>query len=271
MTVMKTLTAQDAPRIKIFLQEAPNNLIGEKIPPLLSRSTTQWTLPGDAQNPSRPPARIQHSCLSKKNCQSEKKSYRGSTLLWRTRRQAPSQIGISHLTVANKSPYQKGKRTGAAQSIGSISRRSGLLSWTKNHYQTITNAYTPWYDRWQEISQNSNSTYFFCYPWEVDFELPSGAPETQLDGFLNETWLPGSTCNSASAQDPFEQFLPNLCNNHWYSSKINKISSPWYYLVTTCWILSCFCTYTTSISHRKTKTIAMYHCYLQGNWQMYIQ
>ncbi len=33
-TAMKTLIAQDAPRIKIFLQEASNNLIGEKIPPL---------------------------------------------------------------------------------------------------------------------------------------------------------------------------------------------------------------------------------------------
>ncbi len=57
----------------------------------------------------------------------------------------------------------------------------------KNHYQAIANTYTAWYDHRREISQNGNSTYFFCDPWEVDFELPSGAPETQLNGFLNET------------------------------------------------------------------------------------
>ncbi len=56
----------------------------------------------------------------------------------------------------------------------------------KNHFQNISDAYTAWYARRREISQNSNSTYFFCDPWEVDFELPSGAPENQLDGFLNE-------------------------------------------------------------------------------------
>ncbi len=57
----------------------------------------------------------------------------------------------------------------------------------KNHYQTIVDTYTAWYDCQRDISQNSNSTYFFCDPWEVDFELPSGALKTQLDGFHNET------------------------------------------------------------------------------------
>ncbi len=57
----------------------------------------------------------------------------------------------------------------------------------KNHFQTIPDADTTWYACRHEISQNNNSTYFFCDPWEVDFELPSSAPETQLDGFLNDT------------------------------------------------------------------------------------
>ncbi len=57
----------------------------------------------------------------------------------------------------------------------------------KNYFQTIADAYTTWYDRRRRKSQKSNSTYYFCDPWEVDFELPSGAPENQLDGFLNET------------------------------------------------------------------------------------
>jgi len=46
----------------------------------------------------------------------------------------------------------------------------------KNHFKTIADAYTAWYARQCEILQNSNSTYFFCDQWEVDFELPSGAP-----------------------------------------------------------------------------------------------
>ncbi len=82
--------------------------------------------------------------------------------------------------------------------------------------------YTKWYAHQQEKSQNSNSTYFFCDPWEVDFELPSSAPETQLNGFLNKTWLPGSTCDSTIAQDPLEQFLPNPRNHCQYSFKINE-------------------------------------------------
>ncbi len=57
----------------------------------------------------------------------------------------------------------------------------------KNHFQTIANAYTAWYDCQCEITQNSNCNYFYCNLWEVDFELPSGAPETQLNGFLNDT------------------------------------------------------------------------------------
>ncbi len=48
------------------------------------------------------------------------------------------------------------------------------------------------------------------------------------------------------------------------------MSSSWYYLITTYWILSCFCAYTTSISHRTTKVIIMF-CHLQGHRQLYIQ
>ncbi len=47
----------------------------------------------------------------------------------------------------------------------------------KKYFQTIADAYTTWYDRRREISQNSNSTYFYCDPWQVDFELPSSAPK----------------------------------------------------------------------------------------------
>ncbi len=57
----------------------------------------------------------------------------------------------------------------------------------KNHYQTIKNTYTDWYARCCQVSQNSNSTYFYCEPWDIDFDIPVGAPKTQLDGFLNET------------------------------------------------------------------------------------
>lgn len=57
----------------------------------------------------------------------------------------------------------------------------------KNHYQAIADAYTNWYDCCQEISQKRNNAYFFCYPWEVDFELPSSALESPLDGLLNES------------------------------------------------------------------------------------
>ncbi len=82
--------------------------------------------------------------------------------------------------------------------------------------------YTTWYARQHEISQNSNSTYFFCDPWEVDFEFPTGTSKTQLDGFLNDTWLLDSTCDSSTAQDPLEQFLPNPCEHHGHSYKINE-------------------------------------------------
>ncbi len=92
----------------------------------------------------------------------------------------------------------------------------------KNHFQTIANMYTTWYARQPEISQNINSTYFFCDPQEVHFKLPSDAPKNQLDAFLNDAWLPGSTCDSAIAQDPLEQFLPNPCEHHWHSYKINE-------------------------------------------------
>ncbi len=57
----------------------------------------------------------------------------------------------------------------------------------KNHFQTIADTYTAWYGRHQEILQKRNDTYFYCDPWEVDFEVTSGALETPLDGFLNET------------------------------------------------------------------------------------
>ncbi len=90
----------------------------------------------------------------------------------------------------------------------------------KDHYQTIADAYTDWYTRCWTVLQTSNSTYFYCVPWEVDFELPPGAPQTRLDGYLAKTWLPGSTCMSKPAKDPLEQFLPNPCNHHKYSSKI---------------------------------------------------
>ncbi len=91
-----------------------------------------------------------------------------------------------------------------------------------NHYQVLANAYTDWYAGWHEISQNSISTYFYCVPLDVDFELPLGALKTTLVGFLNEAWFPGSTCVSKPAQDPLEQFLPNPCNHCWYSSRINE-------------------------------------------------
>ncbi len=57
----------------------------------------------------------------------------------------------------------------------------------KNYYQCIANAYTEWYNHQQEISQQSNSVYFYCDPWEVDFELSPGTLETPLNGFFNET------------------------------------------------------------------------------------
>ncbi len=42
----------------------------------------------------------------------------------------------------------------------------------KKHYQTIANAYTAWYTHCQTVLQTNNSTYSFCDPWGVDFELP---------------------------------------------------------------------------------------------------
>ena len=57
----------------------------------------------------------------------------------------------------------------------------------KAHYQAITDAYTNWYNRCREISQENDSTYFYCDPWEVDFEVTTGALESPLDGFLNKT------------------------------------------------------------------------------------
>ncbi len=56
----------------------------------------------------------------------------------------------------------------------------------KNHYQTIANAYTNWYACQCTVSQTSNNTYYFFDPWDVDFEILSGAPEIPLNGFLNE-------------------------------------------------------------------------------------
>ncbi len=39
----------------------------------------------------------------------------------------------------------------------------------KNSFWAIANAYTEWYACQQERSQNCNSTYFYCDPWDVDF------------------------------------------------------------------------------------------------------
>ncbi len=57
----------------------------------------------------------------------------------------------------------------------------------KNHYQAIADAYTDWYDLCWKISQESNSTYFHCDPWKVDFDVIQGAHEFPLDGYLAET------------------------------------------------------------------------------------
>ncbi len=183
------------------------------------------TLLGNARDLSRPPRRILYSLSSKKNCCPEKKSQGGSTMFCNTSCRALWWVGISWLVVANENPNHKRKRVSAARGLGIVSRRSGLLLQTKKYFQTIANAYTAWYDCQREISQSSNSTYCFCDPWEADFELPSGAPDNQLDGFLNETWLPGSTCDSVAAQDLLEQFLPNPCEHHGRGYKINELSS----------------------------------------------
>ncbi len=47
----------------------------------------------------------------------------------------------------------------------------------KQHYQAIAAAYTDWYTHQQTVFQTSNSAYFYCDPWEVDFELPPCAPK----------------------------------------------------------------------------------------------
>ncbi len=106
-----------------------------------------------------------------------------------------------------------------------------LSAWSQEH-QDFYNEHTKslsshcwhihWYTCQRTVSQTSNSTYFYCDPLDVDFELPSSAPETPLNGFLNKFRLPGSTCESTPLQDPLEHFLPNPCNHHWYGSKINE-------------------------------------------------
>ncbi len=123
--------------------------------------------------------------------------------------------------MANTSPCQKRQGIRANQRRPYIKHTKNFII-VKNHYQTIADLYTDWYTcRWT-VSQTSSRTYFYCDPQEVDFELPPGAPNTLLDRYLAETWLPDSTCVSAPAQDPLEQFLPNPCNHCLYGAKINK-------------------------------------------------
>ncbi len=53
----------------------------------------------------------------------------------------------------------------------------------KEYYQTIANAFPAWHEHQYELLSNSNS---YENPWKVDFEIPSCAPETILDGFMTE-------------------------------------------------------------------------------------
>ncbi len=89
--------------------------------------------------------------------------------------------------MANKKLCQKRQGIDSAHSIVLISKRSRFLSGTKNQFQAIADAYSTWYEHCQKVSQTSNSVYFYCDPWEVDFELPPGALETALDRFLADT------------------------------------------------------------------------------------
>ncbi len=61
---------------------------------------------------------------------------------------------------------------------------------------------------------------------DFDFEIPSNDPEMTFDGLLTESWLPRSACESASAQDPFQQYFPNLCNQCRHDTKLNQ----WHHL-----------------------------------------
>ncbi len=104
-----------------------------------------------------------------------------------TRRQTLSRIGVPLLTVANKAGAKKQKGLVPLNVLALSQENQDYYHEQKNNYQTIAITYIAWYTCQQEVSQNSNGTYFFCDPWEVDFEHPSGAPETWLDGFFNET------------------------------------------------------------------------------------
>ncbi len=89
--------------------------------------------------------------------------------------------------MANKSPCQKNKVLVPLKVLALSQEDQDYYYEQKNHYQSIANLYTAWYALQHEKSQTSNSTYFVCDPWKVDFELPSGGLETPLDGLLNET------------------------------------------------------------------------------------
>ncbi len=110
--------------------------------------------------------------------------------------------------MANTSPWQKDKGLVPIKVLALSQKHKDFYYNQNNHYQTIAEAYAAWYTHHQTVLQTSNSIYFYCNPWEVDFELPPGAPKTHLDGYLAET------------QDPLEQLLPNPCNHHQYGSKI---------------------------------------------------
>ncbi len=61
-------------------------------------------------------------------------------------------------------------------------------------------SYTEWYDHQQELSFNSDSVYYYDNPGKLGFSFPFSSPEKILDGFLAESRLPGSTCESICAK-----------------------------------------------------------------------
>ncbi len=145
----------------------------------------------------------QHSFVARDSSRREK--LETIIRLWKTKAQAEEDKGLIPMTLSALSQKDQ-----------------DYYNEQREHYQKIADAYTKWYDRCREISQGRNDTYFYCDPWEVDFELPSSALESPLDGFLNESWLPGSTCVDATARDPLEEFLPSPRDHRGYGTKINE-------------------------------------------------
>ncbi len=124
--------------------------------------------------------------MCQKKCQSEKKAKEGQHCFVKQDVERRQELEYLDRLWQTKSCAKKEKGL-VLLKVSALSQEDQDYYYEqKKYFQTITDAYTAWYACRREILQNSNSTYFFCDPWEVDFELSSGAPETQLDVFLND-------------------------------------------------------------------------------------